>query len=606
MLHSIDTRLSLYSLERREESSMQRGKQSPQTTLLVFFCLVALLVTACGGSDSQTSQAVGKASADKQILILPLSGYSDVATFDPALATEPSAITVDNMIFTGLVQLDDHLQVRDELAASHSLASDGVTWTFKLRPNLKFSDGAPLTSADVAYSIDRALEPNLNSPVAPLYLGLLKDSDKRAAGQVKTLINDSILTPDAQTVILVTSKKAAYFLQTLTYQTSYIVEKSIIDKYGNNFADHLSEGIGGNGPFKVQKYSRGKEVDFIPNPNFFGAQPQVKKVVMPIYDKNDTTYKAYQAGQVDRAPVSAVNASGAKSLSGGQFHQVPLLEIQFYTMNYLVKPFDNLKIRQAFALALNKDEIVHSIYKDTVIATNHIVPSGMPGYTPNLTGPLGTKGTSGNPQLAKQLFQQGLQEEGLALATFPSVTLTTSSQGAVDARNEFAVAQQMWKDVLGVTVHIEDIDQAKLLTERSNSVNNPNGLQMWELYWSADYPDPQDWLTLIFDKGSSKNGLNYGQNKTSLAAEQQANQQLMEQADGNADQTSRIQQYNEAEQKLVNDVAWIPRFQATNAFVRKTCVVGITDNAQDFIPQDDWGSIYVSTATPCADISAYK
>jgi len=585
---------------------MQRGKQSPQTTLLVFFCLVALLVTACGGSDSQTSQAVGKASADKQILILPLSGYSDVATFDPALATEPSAITVDNMIFTGLVQLDDHLQVRDELAASHSLASDGVTWTFKLRPNLKFSDGAPLTSADVAYSIDRALEPNLNSPVAPLYLGLLKDSDKRAAGQVKTLINDSILTPDAQTVILVTSKKAAYFLQTLTYQTSYIVEKSIIDKYGNNFADHLSEGIGGNGPFKVQKYSRGKEVDFIPNPNFFGAQPQVKKVVMPIYDKNDTTYKAYQAGQVDRAPVSAVNASGAKSLSGGQFHQVPLLEIQFYTMNYLVKPFDNLKIRQAFALALNKDEIVHSIYKDTVIATNHIVPSGMPGYTPNLTGPLGTKGTSGNPQLAKQLFQQGLQEEGLALATFPSVTLTTSSQGAVDARNEFAVAQQMWKDVLGVTVHIEDIDQAKLLTERSNSVNNPNGLQMWELYWSADYPDPQDWLTLIFDKGSSKNGLNYGQNKTSLAAEQQANQQLMEQADGNADQTSRIQQYNEAEQKLVNDVAWIPRFQATNAFVRKTCVVGITDNAQDFIPQDDWGSIYVSTATPCADISAYK
>ncbi len=585
---------------------MQRGKRSPQTTLLIFLSLVALLVTACGGSSNQTSKTVGKASADKQILILPLSGYSDIATFDPALTTEQSAITVDNMIYTGLVQLNDHLQVYDELAASHSLGSDGLTWTFKLRPNLKFSDGTPLTSADVAYSIDRALEPSLSSPVAPLYLGLLKDSDKRNTGKVKTLINDSILTPDAQTVILITNKKAAYFLQTLTYQTSYVIEKSMIDKYGNNFAPHLSEGIGGDGPFKVQKYVQGKEVDFIPNPNFFGAQPQVKKVVIPIYSQNNTTYKAYQAGQVDEAPVSAAQSPQAKSLPGGQFHEVPQLETQFYTMNYLVKPFDNIKIRQAFALALNKDQIVHSVYKDTVIATNHIVPSGMPGYNPNLTGPLGTKGTSGNPQLAKQLLQQGLQEEGLTLATFPTVTLTTSSQGSADARNEFAVAQQTWQDVLGVAVHIEDVDISKLVTERNDSVNNPNGLQMWALYWAADYPDPQDWLTLIFGKDSSKNGLNYGQNKTSAAAEQQTNQQLMEQADSNLDPTSRMQQYNQAEQNLVNDVAWIPRFQVTNVLARKPCVVGITDNAQNFIPQDDWGSIYVSTATPCADVTAYQ
>ncbi len=585
---------------------MHRNVQSTRTVLFTFLSLIALLVTACGGSDNQTSQAVGKASADKQILVLPLSGYSDIATFDPALTTEPSAITVDNLIYTGLVQLDDHLQVRDELAASHSLASDGLTWTFKLRPNLKFSDGAPLTSADVAYSIDRALAPSLNSPVAPLYLGLIKDSDKRNTGKVKTLINDSILTPDAQTVVLVTGQKAAYFLQTLTYQTSYVVEKSMIDKYGNNFADHLSEGIGGDGPFKVQRYAHGKEVDFIPNPNFFGAQPQVKKVVIPIYGQNDTTYKAYQADQVDRAPVSSAQSSQAKSLPGGQFHQVPLLQLRFYTMNYLVKPFDNIKIRQAFDLALNKDQIVHSVYKDTVIATNHIIPTGMPGYNPSLTGPQNTKSTSGNPQLARQLFQQGMQEEGYTLATFPSITLTTSSEGKADARNEFAVVQQMWKNVLSVNVHIEDVDISKLITERNDAVNNPNGLQMWALYWGADYPDPQDWMTLIFGKGSSKNGLNYGQNKSSSAAEQQANQQLMVQADSNADQTSRIQQYNETEQKLVNDVAWIPRFQDTNAFVRKPCVVGITDNAQDFIPQDDWGGIYVSTATPCADVTPYK
>ncbi|HZR41227.1 MAG TPA: peptide ABC transporter substrate-binding protein [Ktedonobacteraceae bacterium] len=588
---------------------MRPGKRSPHTILLTLFALMAMLLAACGGggnTNSTTQQVVGKASADQQILVLPLSGYSDVATFDPALATEYSAITVINMAFTGLVQLDDHLQVRDELAASHSLGSDGLTWTFTLRPNLKFSDGTPLTSADVAYSIDRALRPDLKSPVAPLYLGLIKDSDKRNAGQVKTLIGDSILTPNAQTVVLIANKKASYFLQTLTYQTSYVVEKSMIDKYGDNFADHLSEGIGGDGPFKVDKYVHGKEVDFVPNPNFFGAQPQVKKVIMPIYQQSDTTYKAYQTNQVDQAPVPVELAAQAKALPNGQFHQVPLLELHFYTMNYLVKPFDNIKIRQAFDLALNKDEVAHNIYKDTVIATNHIIPTGMPGYNPNLTGPAGVKSTSGDPDQAKKLFQQGLQEEGFTLATLPPITIETASQGAAGAKNEYAVAQQTWKTVLGVNVKINDVDQNKLITDRNHSLNNPNGMQMWALFWGADYPDPQDWMTLIFDKGSTKNGLNYGQNNSSAAAEQQANQHLMEQADVNPDPTSRMQQYNQAEQQLVNDVAWIPMYQNTTSIVRKPCVVGITDNAQGFIPQDDWGSIYVSTAAPCANTSQYK
>src|SRR5690348_10217682 len=122
---------------KRENSSMQSGKKSPQAILLLVFSLTTLLLAACGGS-STTAQAVSKAPANQQILVLPISGYNDVATFDPALATEYSAISVIDMTFTGLVQLDDHLVVRDELAASHSVSADGLTWTFKLRPHLKF------------------------------------------------------------------------------------------------------------------------------------------------------------------------------------------------------------------------------------------------------------------------------------------------------------------------------------------------------------------------------------------------------------------------------------------------------------------------------------
>ena len=572
---------------------------------LILLSLMILVVSACGGASQQSTQ-VTKASDDKQVYVWPVEGRTELQAFDPALVTDGPSINAVNLVFTGLVSLDNNLQVRDQLAESHQVAPDGITWTFKLRPNLKFSDGKPLTSADVAYSIDRALKPDLKSTTSPLYLGLIKDSDKRLAGKIPTLINDSILTPDPQTVVLIANKKAAYFLQILTYQTSYVVEKSMIDKYGDNFADHLSEGIGGDGPFKVSRYIHGKEIDFVPNDNYYGPRPLLKKIVMPFYQQEDTSYRAYQADQVDRASVQSVLAAQAKALPNGQLHQVPLLEVYFFGMNYLTKPFDNINIRKAFALALDKDAIAQNVYKGNVLPTNHIVPQGMPGYNPNLKGPDGTTSTKGNQALAKQLLAEGMKEEGYTLKTFPSVTLTYSSLGASDMRNELSAEQQMWQSVLGITVKLNDIDFNQLLVERHDALNNPNGMQMYGLYWGSDYPDPQDWLTLIFDKGSTKNAMNYGQNNTPQNAEQQAVQKLMEQADITQDQVKRMQMYNQAEQQLVNDVVWILRYQDKDTFVRKPCVVGIVDNPQETFPPDSWANVYISTALPCANSQQYS
>src|SRR5205823_3627043 len=119
---------------------------------------------------------------------------------------------------------------------------------FHLKPHLMFHDGTPLTSTDVAYSLDRALQPTTQSTTAPLYLSLIKDSDQLLAGRISTLIGRSLQAPDPTTLVIVTKKKAAYFLPMLTSPCSYVVEKSLIDKYGAKFTDHLSEG-GGAGPF---------------------------------------------------------------------------------------------------------------------------------------------------------------------------------------------------------------------------------------------------------------------------------------------------------------------------------------------------------------------
>src|SRR6266699_817295 len=481
---------------------MRNGKKFTWGFLPTLLVLMSMLLVACGGGSTTTTTTPSKAPASQQVLNMPFwNGTSDIKTFDPALSTDTNSIAAINNVFTGLVQLDDNLKIQPQLASSYDLASDGLTWTFHLRPNLKFSDGTPLTSADVVYSINRALLPATKSVVGPVYLGLIKDSDKLNTGKIKTIIGDSLLTPDPNTVVIKANKKATYFLDALVYSTSYVVEKSLVDKYGANFTDHLNEG-GGDGPFKVQTYTHGKNIVLVPNPNYYGPKPQLTKLVYPFYKENSTAYKAYQSGELDYTDVPSADLASAKSLPNNQYMLVPQLWINYYTMNYLVKPFDNIHIRQAFALAVNKDLIAHSVYKDTVVASNHIVPQGMPGYNPNLTGPEGVASTKGDPAKAKALLQQGLQEEGWSsVSQMPAIQLTYPS-GTQDLDNEIAAVVQMWQTNLGVSVKAKAEDFNKLLTDTEAALNNPKGLQFWELAWIADYPDPQDWTTLQFGKGA--------------------------------------------------------------------------------------------------------
>jgi oligopeptide transport system substrate-binding protein len=561
-------------------------------------CLIALFIVACGNSSVQVSFRHAMAAGSKQVLVQPL-GDADISTFDPALATDVNSITAINMVFTGLVQLDDELKVQPELAHSYELAPDGLSWTFHLRPGLKFSDGLSLTSRDIAYSIDRALQPTLKSTTAPIYLGLVLDADKLNTGKIKTIIGDSLITPDDSTITIRMRKKTSYFLQALTYPCSYVVERSLIEKYGNAWTNHLSEG-GGEGPWKVQKYNHSTGITLVPNQYYHGEKPRLRKQVLAFYKNVDTIYQAYQAGQLSIAGVPAAMLDQARGMAR-EYQKIPTLSITYIGMNYLVKPFDIIKIRQAFALALNKDVIESRVLKNASLATNHIVPLGMSGYNPNLRGPAGEIGTAGDISKARQLFAEGLREGGYASpAALPPIKLTYPNNSPT-SNDITAVCMQMWQSVLGVDVKPDPVDTIALLTEIGSSANNPEGLQMWRFGWVADYPDPQDWLTLQFDKGSPNNTMNYGQNNSSDAVQQQANQVLMRQADVNPDPNARLQQYMRAEQQLVEDVAWFPLTQGVVHRLVKPCVQGLAANAQSLIPPSDWAKIYISTDLPCAN-----
>jgi len=573
---------------------MDYGKKAVtwKRLLPIFLCLLSILLAGCdlGNNPAPTVKKLVKAPANRQVYTVPQVGVTDITTLDPALvlSTDQTSMSAIQMIYTGLVQLDDKLQVQPQLAQSWNVSPDGLNYTFHLNKAMKFSDGTPLTSADVAYSIDRALQPATKSTVAPIYLSLIKDSDKLLGGFIPTLIDDSLITPDANTLIITIRKRAPYFLAMLTYPCSFVVEKHLIDSYKTAFTDHLTEG-GSSGPFKVAQFTHGKEIDFAPNADYYGPHPQLHKVVFPFYQQSDNAYHDYQIGQVDTTgvPVSTFVTDKKRS----DFHQIPQLWINYYTMNYLVKPFDNIHIRQAFALAINKTTIANNVWKGTVVPTNHIVPEGMPGYNPDLSGPDGTQSLKGNPEQAKTLLQMGLKEE--KIATLPPIKLTYATSTSVAYFDqEVTTMIKMWHDVLGVTVTADPIDYNSLLTQVTLATGNASGLQFWGLTWVAEYPDPQDWLTRQFDSGVPNNNMNYGQNTSSDVARQQYLQQQLENADSNGQEEARFKIYQGAEQQLVNDVAWMPMEQVTLTFLRKATVVGIVDNAQGIIPPNDWATIY--------------
>ncbi|GHO46339.1 peptide ABC transporter substrate-binding protein [Ktedonospora formicarum] len=570
----------------------QTGKRVSTRLMAVALAALTMLLVACG-SGSQTGSS-GKAPDDKQVFIYPLAGTVDLSDMDPAFAGGPIGPT---LIYTGLVQLNEKQQLIDQLAQSHSVSDDGLTWTFKLKPNLKFSDGSPLTSKDIVYSIDRALQPALKSPYALVYLGLIKDADKLQTGKVKTLIDDSLLTPDDNTVKIITKQKAAYFLQTLTYVSSYTVNKKLVDKYGDKFTEHLGEGAGA-GPYIMSEHDNSQEV-FIPNPNYNGPKPQLKKIIMAFYKDSETLYKVFQTGQVSYAKVPTSKIESAKGLPNNQFKLVPIAGVQYFAMNFLTRPFDNIKIRQAFDLALNKDQIAQKVLRGSVIPTNNVVPPGIPGYNDKLTGPTGVTSTQGDQAKAKELFEEGLKEEGLTRSTLPPITLSIYALSQDDS-NQAVAAQQMWENVLGIQVKIDTMDSGKLADLREASTNNPNGLQMWASYWKADYPDPQNWLTTLFAPESSFDNYNYGNNKSSSIDEQKKALDLMRQADGEMNPTERYKLYQQAEQQVVNDAAWIPLYQMETGKVLKSCVKGYDLNAPFMPAPDSWANIYISNDQPCS------
>ena len=564
--------------------------------LMVLFGTLALLVSACGGST--TSGPTDVATDAQQVFHYVLQGESDIATMDPGLVQDANSIVPIDLVFPPLLTLNSQLQVTPWAAASLPTASsDGSSYTFHLKSGLKFSDGEPIDANAFAYSINRSLDACTASPVA-YYLFSIKDATtfngetcnkdgtthSAAKGQtgkvIDTLIGDSIVVQDAQTLTITLQQPAAYFLEALTYPTSYAVPQNMIKQYGSKWTDHLADngGFGGN-LMKLTLWDHSGKLTLDRNSAFWGTQMKLREINFTIYKDTTTQYNAYLSGQNDiGAPPSAQFAS-AKTKP--DFHQFSQLWIDYYAMNWSDAPFDDVRVRQAFDLALNKQALATDVLHGTVSPTNHIVPQGMPGFDTSLNGPDGTPSVSGNVAQATQLATAyAAQKCGGDFTKCPPVTLTITS-GSQDEQNEAEAALSMWQSAFkGWPIKITTTDFNSLLGNLA-----ARKVQFWAIAWIADYPDPQDWLSLQFGTNAQ-----YNDGNVNVA---DANT-LMDKADKEQDQTQRMQDYNAAEQLLVTNVAWLSLDQPLGFYEIRSWIKGFSQDSQALTPLDVWQGVYVA------------
>jgi peptide/nickel transport system substrate-binding protein/oligopeptide transport system substrate-binding protein len=558
--------------------------------LIVLMGTIALLASACGTS---TSNGPTDKAKDQTLKIgWATGGGPDITTLDPAQCSDTSCGPLESMLFDGLVTLDKNLNVIPWAAKGWTISSDGLTYTFTLQPNQKFSDGTAVKPSDFAWSMDRSANPCLGSQLS-YYLSTIKDASAfsgetctagQPVGAITTLVGDSIIPDDsANTLTIKLAQPAAYFLAALTYSTSFAVEKSAVsgDDLGKDdtWLDNLAKGAtgqGGSGMYYVSAWDHQGVLTFKANPNWWGKKPNISEVDFKLFSSTDTEYSTYQTDQTlaytDTIPVDQIAA--AKSLP--DYHEQATLIIGGFMMNWKVAPFDDVNARKAFCLAVNRDQLNQSIAKGTQIPNWHVVPKGMPGYNANLKGIDGAP-TSGDQTKAKAYWAQYLAAHGNKV---PPIKLSFNLSSNT-AKLSAEAYQATWNQLFGINATIDQTAWKTILQQEQAKT-----LQLYRFGWAADYPDPEDWLTLLFSTDSP-----YNQQNASIP-EADA---LMKQADGLADMSQRIPLYNQAEQMVVDQVAWCPTSQYQNYYRVRTWVKGgFVQTAQGSFPLPVWQTAYIA------------
>jgi len=521
------------------------------------------------------------AAAGEKVLRVNLGTYPDI--IDPQKSSFVNEIAHLKEIYEGLTRFNEKLETVPGAAESWKYNDTATELTFQLKPGLKYSDGTPLTAARFAYSIIRNINPETAGEYAaitdeikgaPEWRGVAADAtdDAKAklaadvAASVQALDKsgapckegaDGYAQEDCLTFKLTFSKAAPYFHTIMGIWVAFPAKEENITEGGENWWNGSKYQVG-NGPYILKTLEPFVRARFEPNPNYQGDKAKVAIEFAYIAD-TAVSFQAYKNNEFDIVPLAAedletVKADPVLSKEATIYPGSCTFAVMFHQKK---EPFTDQKVREAFAAALDRDGWVKDVLRGLGAPTLTWIPPGFPGYA--ASDKWGYSADAAKKALAESTYG--------SVDKLPAITDTFSDTPRNRIRNEWLVSK--WKEVLGVDIKLNPVDPTTYTALTKDVATAP---QMFILGWCADYPDPQNWLSVYWKTGAFGERIAYSNPEFD---------KLVDQADQSTDPAKRADLYKQAQDLLIAGAPVAFMWNNVNTYMVKPWVTGLKTTPQD-------------------------
>lgn len=531
----------------------------------LFVCTALILVLGCPQDDQQpsstssngaTSGSKPKHNNTELIYRWPLP--TDPPTLDPAHITDSVSAAVANQIFDGLVKFDADGNLIPDIAESWESDKTGQVWTFHLRADVTFHNGDKLTASDVVYSFQRLLDPKTKSERANL---LMPINGAREFFNGKADKVSGILATNDTTVQISLMQPSAPFVYILPMTNFSIISKKDVEAHPTDFGQNPA----GSGPFVFDSWSRNDNIQLKPFDKHYTGEPKLMGILFRIIPDEMTRYQEFVAGNLEHTNIPAGkmqeinNDDYLKSLLVVK----PAMDMYSYAFNCEKPPFkDNIKLRQAINVAINRNDIVNSVLEARGEELKGFVPPGSWYKNPNAIG------FNYNPEVAKKLLAEAGYPNGKGLKP---IELYIDND---NTRKQVAEFIQSDLKKIGIEIEIHSSDWGTLLDDIYAGKH-----LFFQNTWLADYPDPDNWLwTLLSTEqiGAPGNIARFSNQKFD---------ELTRKAQKVADQNLRLKLYQQAEDLALAEMPWVPLFVNSPVTLLQPWVRGFELSVLDRTPQ---------------------
>lgn len=520
--------------------------------LLRFLLLFTALLggASCGGSGDQAPMGS----------VLQRGLPSDPETLDQHKARSVQAAEVLRDLGEGLVGYSPTGELVPAAAESWVMSDDGLTYTFRLRPNLSWSNGDALTAEHFVLGLRRLVNPE----TAAFYAQMIVAIDNAAAVVAGEAAPESlgVVAPDERTLVITVEQPTPYLLSLLTHPSTFPTHPGSLEAHGDSFARPGK--LVSNGAYTLSAWVPGSIVALRRNPHYWNdANTAIDGVNYHVLVQDSSELNRYRAGELHiTSTVPPDNFAQVRAEYGDQLRVAPSLGVYYYGFNLLRPPFaDNPELRQALSMAIDRELLAEKVVGRGEIPAYSWVPPGVANYEPT-TFAFAALSKTERESIARRLYKEAGYDENKPLRV--EVRYNTS-----DTNKKIAVAiQSMWRDVLGVeTVLINEEFQVLLANMRDAEVT-----EVFRSSWLGDYNDAHTFLSVL-QGGSPANMPRYDNEEFDG---------LMQRAAAQVDLDRRRLYLEEAERVMLSDNPVIPLYFFVSKHLVSPRVSGWGDNVLDY------------------------